>query len=163
WPGRGDGTFGGGIESYSPNSYPWAGDVLAVADFNGDARLDVFTASRTGSWAQDYMPVVGDALLGLGDGTFDFEGSYQLGITWPTGIGTVGIGQADVAVAGHASDYSDGTDTFVVLFNDGNWPPPVPPPPPIPRIYINDVTLTEGNTGTRAATFTVTLSRASNA
>src|SRR5262249_19081717 len=77
WPGRGDGTFGGGIESYSPNSYPWAGDVLAVADFNGDARLDVFTASRTGSWAQDHMPVVGDALLGLGDGTFYFEGSYQ--------------------------------------------------------------------------------------
>jgi Calx-beta domain/FG-GAP-like repeat len=42
-----------------------------------------------------------------------------------------------------------------VLLNDGAWTPP----PPL--ISISDVTVTEGNTGTRPATFTVTLSAAS--
>ena len=44
-----------------------------------------------------------------------------------------------------------------VALNDGNW---TPPPPPPPSITMSDVTVTEGNTGTRAATFTVTLSAA---
>src|SRR5262245_37305793 len=39
-PGRGDGTFGDPISSDAPN----ASSLLAVADFNGDGRLDVFTA-----------------------------------------------------------------------------------------------------------------------
>src|SRR5262249_56518870 len=37
-PGRGDGTFGDPIYSTSPYAH-----TLAVADFNGDGRLDVFT------------------------------------------------------------------------------------------------------------------------
>src|SRR5207244_3393558 len=44
-----------------------------------------------------------------------------------------------------------------VARNDGIWT--VPPPPP-PSMTIGDVTVTEGNTGTRAASFTVTLSAA---
>src|SRR5207253_10021266 len=36
------------------------------------------------------------------------------------------------------------------------------PPPPPPSIAIGDVTITEGNTGTRAAVFTVTLSAAAS-
>ena len=43
-----------------------------------------------------------------------------------------------------------------VVRNDGNWPPL----PTTPSISINDVMVTEGNTGTRAGTFTVTLSAA---
>src|SRR5262249_53693092 len=43
--------------------------------------------------------------------------------------------------------------------NNGNWPP-VAPPPGV-SIAIGDRTVAEGNTGTVAATFTVTLSAAS--
>jgi Calx-beta domain len=39
--------------------------------------------------------------------------------------------------------------------------PPPPPPPPPPSLRIGDVIVTEGNTGTASATFTVTLSAAS--
>jgi hypothetical protein len=42
--------------------------------------------------------------------------------------------------------------------NDGNWTPQ--PPPPIPSLTISDATVTEGNNGTVAAVFTVTLSEA---
>jgi hypothetical protein len=42
-----------------------------------------------------------------------------------------------------------------VLLNDGNWSPP------LSNLTIGDVTVTEGNIGTRTATFTVTLSAAS--
>src|SRR5262249_4796098 len=45
-----------------------------------------------------------------------------------------------------------------VLVNDHSWP--LAPPPP--SITINDATVAEGNTGTTAATFTVTLSAASS-
>src|SRR5205814_2005408 len=45
------------------------------------------------------------------------------------------------------------TNNVSVLINDRSWPP-LPPP----SLSINDVTVTEGNTGTVNATFTVTLS-----
>jgi hypothetical protein len=49
------------------------------------------------------------------------------------------------------------------MFNDGNWGNVSPPSPPAtPNLSINDVTVTEGNAGTRAATFTVTLSAPSS-
>src|SRR5207249_1084820 len=44
-----------------------------------------------------------------------------------------------------------------VLINDHNWSVPA-----VPSLSINDVTITEGNTGTRAMTFTVSLSAAFN-
>jgi hypothetical protein len=46
----------------------------------------------------------------------------------------------------------------VAAWNDGIW---MPQPPPPPTITISDVTVTEGNTGTREASFTVILSAAS--
>src|SRR5262249_16763961 len=56
--------------------------------------------------------------------------------------------------------------TLSAYINAGHWdgqPPPPPPPPPAgPWITINDGTVTEGNSGTASATFTVTLSNASN-
>src|SRR5262249_23237777 len=45
-----------------------------------------------------------------------------------------------------------------VLLNDGSWSPDDPP-----SVSIRDATVTEGNTGTASATFTLTLSKASNA
>ena len=44
-----------------------------------------------------------------------------------------------------------------VTLNDGIW---TAPPSPLPSITITDVTVAEGNIGTRAATFAVTLSAA---
>src|SRR5262249_51887292 len=61
-------------------------------------------------------------------------------------------GRPDVAVAGN----SDGEGAVAVLLNDGNWP--TLPPPPLQSIAIHDSTVVEGNTGTVAASFTVTLS-----
>jgi len=60
-----------------------------------------------------------------------------------------GDGWLDVATA----NSSEGSGS--VLLNDGSWTPPPP------SLGINDVTLTEGNAGTVAAVFTVTLSAAS--
>jgi hypothetical protein len=162
WPGRGDGTFGDRIVSPIGGYASYIG--FAVADFNGDGRLDVFTASPTPASGLDAPdPAFGAALLGRGDGSFDLEGFYSLvgisaGIVWPTGIGTgdiSGTGRVDVVVAGSV-DNPWNADTFVVLFNDGNWPPPPPPPPP--SIRIGDANITEGHAGTAAASFTVTLS-----
>ena len=62
-----------------------------------------------------------------------------------------GDGRPDVASA------NSGSNNVSVLLNDGIWPAL-----DAPSITINDVTVTEGNTGTTAATFTVSLSAASS-
>src|SRR5262249_18533344 len=46
-------------------------------------------------------------------------------------------------------------DDASVLVNDHSWPPP-----DAPSVSINDMTVTEGNTGSVSVTFTVTLSAA---
>lgn len=60
-----------------------------------------------------------------------------------------GLGWLDAATA------SNWGNDISVLINDHAWSAPA-----VPSLSINDVTITEGNTGTRAATFTVTLSAA---
>jgi hypothetical protein len=50
-----------------------------------------------------------------------------------------------------------GSNAVAVLLNDGAWSPDDPP-----SMSISNVTVTEGNTGTADATFTLTLSRASD-
>jgi hypothetical protein len=62
-----------------------------------------------------------------------------------------GDGRSDAGVANSASN------NVSVLLNDGAWPALG-----APSISVNDVTVTEGNTGTTSATFTVTLSAASS-
>jgi hypothetical protein len=62
-----------------------------------------------------------------------------------------GDGRPDVASANSSSN------NVSVLLNDGNWPALS-----APSITINNVTVTEGNLGTTAATFTVSLSAASS-
>ena len=52
---------------------------------------------------------------------------------------------------------SSGDATVSVLLNDQSWGAPPPPP----TISINDASVTEGNTGTVIATFTVRLSQPS--
>jgi hypothetical protein len=138
--GHGDGTFAAPVLSPA-----LMGMWLAATDFNGDGRLDVLTVE----WTEDYGGV-GDLSLGRRDGTFDRLDYFDVGVN-PTAmaIGDFnGDGRPDLAVAG--TDYISGEGAVSVLLNDGWTPPP-------PSLRINDVTVTEGNTGTVAATFTVAL------
>ncbi len=144
--GRGDGRFD------APITHPAAGTphtAVATADFNADGKLDaIVTESDTGT--------VG-LLLGNGDGTLRFGGTFATGAA-PSDV-VVGDfnrdGRPDVAVSNAAAD----ARTVSILLNDGNWQTTPPQPLPPPAFSVNDVTVTEGNTGTRNATFTLSLSK----
>jgi hypothetical protein len=141
--GRGDGTFDVPIFHTANGTVHTA---VATADFNADGKLDAVVANGdTGTVSM---------MLGNGDGTLTYAGAFATG-TSPSAV-TVGDfngdGRPDVAVA------NAGSNTVSVLLNDGAW---TPQPPPPPALRIGNRTVTEGNTGTVAATFTVTLSAAS--
>jgi hypothetical protein len=141
--GLGDGTFGEPIV-HSVNPYGLTG--VGVADFDGDGWLDAVTSNTdTGTVSE---------LLGNGNGMLTEAGAYAVGLgPWAIAVGDFnGDGRPDVASA------DAGSNTVSVLLNDGTWTPPPPPPPPPPALRIGDVTVPEGNTGARTATFTVTLS-----
>jgi hypothetical protein len=128
--GNGDGTFG------AAQTFAGGGAVLAVADFNGDGIPDLATGSNV--------------LLGNGDGTLQppiqFNASYELAVA---AADFNGDGRPDLAVIG------DTSNTVAVFVNDANWPPAG-----APSIAVTDAAVIEGNTGTRAITFTVSLSAA---
>jgi hypothetical protein len=139
--GNGDGTFAIG-NSYQIGQGYIGRDLLA--DFTGDRKLDIVTGGEfTGNVA---------LLVGRGDGTFDAPelsptGSVHGG---PYDIALAdldGNGRLDIATANY------GWNTMSVLLNGVS---------PLPSLNIGDLTLTEGNSGTRSATFTVTLSAASS-
>lgn len=138
-PGLGDGTFQGVARQYVD---PVA---IAAADFNGDGRLDVVTADPGSD-------VVG-VLLGRGNGTLTLPVEF-VAASQPTAVAVGdfnGDGHPDVAAA------NAGSGNVSVLLNNGIWPAL-----DAPSLRINDVTVTEGNTGTTNATFTVTLSASYN-
>ena len=116
-----------------------------MADFNGDGKLDAVTADGASGTVS--------LLLGNGNGALTYAGAYTVGSS-PSAVVVGdfnGDGRPDVAAANRDSN------TVSVLLNDGGASTPPPP-----SLRINDVTVTEGNTGTVAATFTVTLSAASS-
>jgi hypothetical protein len=130
--GNGDGSF------QSPRSFMAAGTV-AAADVNGDRAPDLVLGG-------------GSILLGTGDGIFGPP------------ITTAASGQylvvADFNLDGRPDEaltHTKNPTTVTVLFNDGIWNG-TPNPPLPPTLRIGDATVAEGNAGTRAATFTVTLS-----
>jgi hypothetical protein len=114
---------------------------LALADFNNDGKMDVVTADNSSGQVS--------VLLSKGDGTL------TLPITATAGTNPVAVAAGDfngdslpdVAVA------NSGSADISVLLNDGTWPPV-----DAPSLSINSVSVTEGNSGTTNAVFTVTLS-----
>jgi hypothetical protein len=142
--GDGNGSFGTAQTYNTGNGQNYD---LAVADFNGDGKLDVVTSdAETGTVS---------ALLGNGNGALTHAGAYAVDSS-PSAV-TVGDfngdGRPDVATANASAS------TVSVLLNDGAWSTPLP----IPRISIGDVTRSEGKKGkTTLFTFTVTLSAASD-
>ena len=141
-PGTGDGTFGSYILANTNNTGQVA---VAAADFNGDGELDVVTADGSSG--------IVTALLGLGNGMLSLAGDNTVGSS-PVALAVGdfnGDGRPDAVTANASSN------TVSVLLNDGVWPGQS-----LPRLQIGDATVTEGNTGTVSATFTVTLSAASN-
>lgn len=139
--GNGTGSFTS--TSYDINSF---GGSLTAADFNGDGKIDV-----AGADAGNAVKI----LLGTGAGTFS---SPVVAATGSTGSGAVAIVQGDFNSDGRrdvATVNSGSTNAFVLL-NNGVWPSPG-----APSITVNDVSVIEGNTGSRSATFTVRLSAAS--
>jgi hypothetical protein len=139
-PGLGDGTF---QEVFRQNVDPSA---IAAADFNADGKLDVVTADP---WAATVS-----VMLGRGDATLTPPIDHAAGVQ-PIAVAAGdfnGDGRADVAAA------NAGSGNVSVLLNNGVWPAFNAPSLSI----IGDPTITEGNTGTLNAVFTVTLSSASN-
>ena len=138
--------LGNGLGSFAAAQYYVASSQprsVAMADFNGDGKIDLATANGdTGTVS---------VLLGTGTGAFKppvnaAAGSYPLGVA----VGDFnGDGRPDVAST------NSNSNNVSVLLNDGIWPAL-----DAPSIIINDVTVTEGNIGMTAATFTVSLSAA---
>jgi Calx-beta domain/FG-GAP-like repeat len=114
---------------------------VAVADFNGDGKLDAVTSDAdTGTVS---------LMLGNGAGALAYSGAFAVGST-PSAVAVGdfnGDGRPDAAVA------NGGSNSVSVLLNDSGAPLP-------PSLRVSDVTVKEGNAGTVAATFTVTLSAA---
>jgi hypothetical protein len=131
--------LGNGLGDFGAAQYYAAGGgggSVVFGDFNLDGNLDIADP--------------GTVLLGTGNGTFrpplQFAGDF-----FPVAAGDFnGDGWLDAATANDGSEY-----TVSVLINDNAWPPL-----DAPSVSINDVTVTEGNTGTVNATFTVSLSAA---
>ncbi len=139
-PRLGEGTFAPPIEHYA-NTFGMT--TVAAADFNGDGNLDVVTSDPAAGTVRVF--------LGLGDGTLAPPIDHAAGSSLvAVAVGDFnGDGRPDVAAA------NAGSNTVSVLLNDGAWPDENTPSP---WLQVRDLTVTEANTGTRAAVFTVTLS-----
>src|SRR5262249_31795413 len=184
--GTGTGTF------QSPLRYDVTSPAhgLAVGDFNRDGRTDIALGS-TSTWAywvwgsayglnflnhyRVYDSFYTTFLEGRGDGSFNFGGTvlanegviYEIDVVQPADTfnydpppdataAATGLIGADFAVNG-AQDVAvvDSLGGVSALIND--TPPSTPP-----SVTINNVSVTEGNSGIASAVFTVSLSAASS-
>jgi hypothetical protein len=128
--GKGDGTFGA-AQSYAVGVVLGGGDYatsVAVADFNGDGRLDLAVASSE----RDALASAGfvSVLFGNGDGTFQDAQNYGVGF-FPNSVAVGdfnGDGHPDIAVANGGATVSvllangDGTFQAAQSYQVGNGP-----------------------------------------
>ena len=138
------GNGAGGFSASVNYASGWWPDAVVLGDFTGDGKVDVAAAN---SYSNDLS-----VLPGRGDGTLSPWLNFPVG-SKPNGVAAGdfnGDGWLDAATANN-----DGSDVSV-LINDHSW---LSPPPP--SIRIDDMTVTEGNTGTSTVGFTLTLSYAS--
>ncbi len=155
---------GAGTLQTSPS--PFTGAWMPP-DVNADGRLDrvglVYQVNYVGD---DPVSTARVAIVGLGngDGSFapsvfsDLGDGYHYRILIQNGFADLDGDGFPELVTYEANSPGWPYWCICVAHNDGNW---APPPPPLPSIAIGDVTITEGNTGTRTASFAVTLSMAS--
>jgi len=140
----GDGTGGfGAAQSYGDGNSTGS---VSLADFNHDGHLDI--AARTDNGTVSAVSV----LLGKGNGAFSPPVRSPAG-TNLTAVATGdfnGDGWLDAATTNFSVN-----NNVAVLINDHSWPPA-----DAPSVTVNDMTVTEGNTGSTNATFTVSLSAA---
>jgi hypothetical protein len=98
--GSGDGTFSPGA-SYPGETLPAS---IAVADFNGDEKLDLAIANQEGIGIS--------VLLGNGDGTFQAAVDYHTAFPiWVTAVDVNGDHKLDLVVAN--SEFSSGVSTLL--------------------------------------------------
>nr|WP_287232236.1 FG-GAP-like repeat-containing protein [Microcystis sp. Msp_OC_L_20101000_S702] len=149
--GTGTGSFGTPT-NFSVGSQPLS---VTVGDFNGDGQSDLAVANRNG-----YNVSV---LLGTGTGSFGTATNFSVGISpFSVTVGDFnGDGQSDLATANRYGNNvsiflnADPTPTTATVTITDVSQPPI-------SLTINDVTVTEGNSGTTNAVFTVSLSSAAS-
>jgi Calx-beta domain/FG-GAP-like repeat len=124
--------------NFATNQYPVS---VVLGDFTGDGQVDAATLNEA---AYEGVSV----LRGHGDGTFSIE------LITPLQSGR-GLAAGDFNRDGwlDAVTAKYGWSDVSVLINDQSWPPSY-------TLAINDVSVTEGNSGTTSAVFTVRLSDA---
>ncbi len=140
--GNGPGSFGS-AQTYATGYH--SGSVV-LGDFNNDGNPDIGTVNQ-GSYPDYAGSVI--AIFGIGDGAFSPPQNFAAGFSPGAVVG------GDFNRDGWLDAATINFYSVSVLINDTHWPPA-----DAPSITINDVSVTEGNTGTVGATFTVSLSAA---
>ncbi len=121
--GNGDGTFKPAV---TYNSGGEQSTSVAVADVNGDGKLDLLVTNTCPSGATNCNEVGGvSVLLGNGDGTFKAPVTYGSGGTGPMSIAAADIngdGKIDLVVANCGCAYEGffNTGTAAVLLGNGD-------------------------------------------
>jgi hypothetical protein len=145
-------SLGNGLGAFGAPHYFAAGagmTSVAVADFNGDGNVDLV--------ASDQALNTVNVLLAAGATTGTVAFKLPLNVAtgaWPFDV-VVGDFNGDGLTDAASANYDSSASNVSVLLNDGIWPAL-----DAPSITINDVTVTEGNTGTFSTNFNVSLSAA---
>ncbi|MFM6677489.1 MAG: Calx-beta domain-containing protein, partial [Microcystis panniformis] len=144
--GTGTGSFGTAT-NFSVGNLPYS---VTVGDFNGDGKSDLAVANF---FSNNVSVLLGTGTGSFGPATNFFVGSFPRSVT----VGDFnGDGKSDLATAnpsngGSISILLNADPTATVTITD-----------PSISLTINDVTVTEGNSGTTNAVFTVSLSSAAS-
>jgi hypothetical protein len=139
--GNTDGSFAG--DPYAdPASFP-PPPPPSAPDLNGDGYDEIVSVSWSSVSVQ----------LGRADGTFLPAIYFPIGQS----ITAVTVGDFNSDGRPDVMTFNSNPDSVSVLLNDGDWPSA-----DVPTLSISNATVTEGNTGTVAAVFNVTLSATSS-